>query len=206
MALMDHHFANVAVLHTALIRGDLAAARPPAQALAAMTVPPKVPPAGLAHVEAIRAAAQQAVDATTIGAAATATASMLQHCGECHRQVGVFPPLRVKETYESTKNLSGHMREHQRGLDQMLHGLVVPSTQQWIEGTERLSRAPLDSELLPSERGLTPEARDAETRVHDIAERAKQVQTLAERAAPYAEMLTACASCHAQRKGWGPKP
>jgi len=87
----------------------------------------------------------------------------------------------------------------------MLYGLVVPSTQQWIAGAERLSHTPIQSDKLPSDRALTPDVRDAETRVHEIAQRAMHVQTLPERVAPYAEMLTACASCHALKKDWGPQ-
>ena len=200
MALMGHHFSNVGVLHAALIRGDLAAVRTPAQALANMSVPSDVPAAASTHVEAIRAAARTAANATAISTAATAAATMLQRCGECHRQVGVFPPLRV-ETYESAANISVHMREHQRGLDQMVNGLVVPSTQQWIEGAERLSRTALQPDKLPSQAG---DVRDAETRGHQIAERARRAEAAADRTKLYAELLTTCASCHAVRKDWGP--
>jgi mono/diheme cytochrome c family protein len=201
LVIMQHHFTSIANLHEALIHGDLAAARARARAIATMPVPPKIPAAGDPYIAAIRAAAVRAADAATVGDAATATAAMLQQCGECHRQVGVFPPLRVQETYESVRNLSGHMREHHRGADQMLHGLVVPSTQQWFEGAERLSHAPLQDDKLQSERDLPAEIRVIETRVHQIAERATRAETLAERAGPYAELLTACASCHARARG-----
>ena len=205
MVLMDHHFSNVSVLHTALIRGDLAAALRPARELAVMSVPPAVPAAAISHVEAIRAAARRAANATAIGDAATAAATMLQHCGECHRQVGVFPALR-EGGYETASNISAHMREHKRGLDQMLYGLVVPSSQQWLEGARRLSQAELESDKLPSDRAMTKTIREGETRVHEIAERATRADDAADRTRLYAELVTTCASCHALRKDWGPAP
>ena len=142
LAQMQHHFAQVGLVHEALIRGDLPGLRDPAKQLANLEQPPSVPPAAAQYVLAIRTAAKRAVDARDLPSAASATASMLLSCGNCHRATGTMPvPTTPKRA--DVGGLVGHMLEHQRAVDEMLEGLFIPSESQWIRGASRFRQAPL---------------------------------------------------------------
>jgi mono/diheme cytochrome c family protein len=189
---MRHHFADVAAVHAAIIRGDLAAVRVPATALARMPVPPGTLTVAVPFVVAISEGARQALGATTVPTAAEATAFMLQQCGECHRAAKAAPSPPPPPAAAG----GAHMIEHQRAMDELLQGLVVPSVAQWDRGAGRLRTAPLRPGELPTDPGLADSLRRADDRVHLIADRAAKARTSAARANVYADLLTTCAECH----------
>jgi cytochrome c553 len=156
-------------------------------------------------VNLIRDAGRRLTAAASLDAAAPHVSSMLALCGDCHRALAVRPTP-SSPTRPDVGGLVGHMLEHQRAMDELVQGLVVPSTSQWTAGAERLRTAPLrPAELLP-DRGLTDEIRKAETRVHDLAGRAAQASTLEDRAAVYASLLANCSQCHGLHGAvWGPR-
>jgi hypothetical protein len=88
------------------------------------------------------------------------------------------------------------MLEHQRAADEMPEGLFIPSESQWIHGARRLAAAPLHAPTLPRDGKLTSEIRQAEDRVHRIAECALTASIWEVRAEVYAQVLTTCAGCH----------
>lgn len=99
----------------------------------------------------------------------------------------------------------GHMVAHQRAIDQMQQGLVLPSAQLWREGAQGLRVAPLRRAELPRNSGLTRDVIAAEERVHRMAEEAVATTEPAVRARQYAQILATCAECHsAHRKVLGP--
>jgi cytochrome c553 len=205
LAQMQHHFAQVTLIHEAVIRGDLPAVRKPAKALAEAGAPQGVPASTTEYVSALRLAAGRARDATELSTAASAAASMLLSCGGCHRAAGTMPVPEAPQRPE-VGGLVGHMLEHQRAVDEMLEGLFIPSDSQWWRGASRLRTAALRRESLPRDRKLTREIRSAEERVHDLAERATKTQGWQERAELYGQMLTTCASCHSLHGlVWGPR-
>ncbi len=193
-AYMRHHFAEVAAVHAAIIRGDLAAIRGPATELARMPVPPGTLTVAVPFVVAISDGARRAVGATTLPAAAEATAFILQQCGECHRAAKASPQPPAQPP--SSAGGIVHMAEHQWAMDELLRGLVVPSAAQWNRGTGRLRTAPLRQGELPADPGLAGSITRADDRVHLIANRAAEARTAAARAGVYADLLTTCADCH----------
>lgn len=204
VAEMRHHFLDVTRLHEAVIRGDLPAARSAAAALAKMETPAAFATAGSRFVESIRTSAQRAASAPDLASAASATAQMLGQCGACHL-TAVRPPIPAASTRD-LGGIVGHMREHQRAVDELLQGLVIPSSRLWSQGAERLRAEPLSTELLPRDPALTASVKDAETRVHRLADRATDATETAARTAAYAELLTTCAQCHSLHgRIWGPR-
>jgi hypothetical protein len=99
------------------------------------------------------------------------------------------------------------MLEHQRGLDQMLQGLVLPSTTAWQQGVTALERAPLARSDLPPDRKLASSIKNAEADVHRLAAEARTASSTASRATLYGRLLGKCAECHStHRRIWGPGP
>jgi len=204
LAVMRHHFAQVMLIHDAVIRGDLAAVRPPAKELANIAVPPGISADSVPFVAAIRQAGQRAAAATTLASAASATVSMVSECANCHRAVGVFPAPSTPATPE-VGGLVGHMLEHKRAADDLLQGLVIPSDSQWRQGAERLRAAVLRPTQLPRDKKSIEVMRRAESRVHEVADQAADADTAPARAAAYVQLLTSCADCHRLNRMWGPK-
>jgi len=204
LAEMRHHFAQVMLVHEAVIRGDLPSVREPAARLASMEIPAGLPAAAAPYVVAVRETAQRVVDAKTLIAAAKATAALVTECANCHRAVGVFPAV-PSGTTRDVRGVVGHMLEHQRAVDELLIGLMVPSPSQWIQGAERLRVADLRPGELPKDPQLTKWGREADARVHQLADQAVVAETPAQRAAAYAALMTTCAQCHSiHSKVWGP--
>lgn len=203
-AVMGHHYDDALVVHRAVIRGDLAALKAPARALAAAPLPPGLPETAEVFVRRLRAAAQRAAFAPDIAAASAVTATMLATCGLCHDAMGTRPAMVVPDAPRVGGSV-GHMLEHQRGLDLMLQGLVRPSTASWQDGVEALSRAPLRRADLPPDPKLASTVRAAERRVHDLAAEARTAASTSARATIYGRLLATCASCHVtHRTLWGP--
>jgi len=143
------------------------------------------------------------MEATDLASAAAATAVMLRQCGACHRTVvRPAPPTPVRP---DVGGLVGHMLEHQRAVDELLQGLVIPSASLWSQGAERLRGEPISAGELRRDPALTESYQQADARVHEIAERAVGAQDPIARGAAYAELLTTCAECHSlHRRIWGP--
>lgn len=203
-AAMGHHYDEALVIHRAVIRGDLAAVNAPARALAAAPLPSLLPETAAVFVRRLQAAAQRAAVAPDIASASAVTATLLATCGLCHDAMGTRPAMVVPDE-PRVGGAVGHMLEHQRGLDQMLQGLVRPSTASWQDGVDALSRAPLTRADLPPDRQLASSIRAAERRVHELAAEARTANSTSARATTYGRLLATCASCHStHRKLWGP--
>jgi mono/diheme cytochrome c family protein len=204
LAAMRHHFVQVTLIHEAIIRGDRPAISGPAWELARMPMPPGTPPLTAPFVARIGSAAARAAGAPDLASAAAATTEMLLQCGECHRAAGILPAPSTTKRPE-VGGIVGHMLEHQRAVDELLQGLVVPSLSQWRQGVERLKVAPLKPGDYPPDRALTNDLKRADARVHQIADRAARAADAPARAAVYADLLTTCAQCHGlHRRVWGP--
>jgi hypothetical protein len=202
-AHMQVHFHEALVVHDAVTRGDLAAARPPAAWLATH-VPPAMPAGTSAHVEAMQAAARQAADADTMLGAAMASAAMLKACGDCHRAAGRMPAMPVAVRPE-VGGIVGHMLEHQTAAEQMAQGLIVPSSAQWRAGAEGFRTAPLHREAIPPGMKVPSALLASEARIHELADQALRTEDPAARAVFYGQILARCADCHSQHRTlWGP--
>lgn len=204
VAEMRHHFFDVTVVHEALIRGDLNATLQPAARLSTIAVPALLPESSHRFVENLRVAARRIVLAPTLGNAAVEVTTMLRQCGSCHQALSVYPAPRTR-TGPDLGGIVGHMLEHQRALDDLLLGLVVPSNGLWQTGASRLQTAVLQSDNWPRGTGLTAEVRRADELIHEIADQAMTATTPAEQASVYSRLITTCASCHRlHARIWGP--
>jgi cytochrome c553 len=205
-ARMKEHFAQVSVIHAAIVRGDLAAVREPAMSLAEQGGPKELPPGTAPHVATMRRAAKSAAEARDISTAAAATASMFATCGDCHRASGIMPAAAPPARPE-IGGAVGHMLDHQRALDKMLQGLVVPSNALWHGGAEELRAAPLQVSELPPDAKFTWQLEAAEERAHQLADEAARAGESSARVSVYGRMLATCADCHSLHTAiWGPFP
>lgn len=205
-AQMREHFARAMTLHVAVIRGDLPAIAPAAQALLEYEGPTGVPARAATYVAAVRKAAADVSRATDVVTAAYSTALMLTACGDCHRSVGTMPaaPLAI---HRELGGVVGHMLAHQRAADQMLQGLIVPSDSLWRAGTRAFVSAPLHPSDLPVHSAERRQLAPIEERIHRLATDAAQATDARARASFYGQMLAGCADCHKQHaRLWGPKP
>jgi hypothetical protein len=203
-ALMKAHYHEAIAIQDAVIRGDLAAATPAAAALAKAPAPSGLPAAAAPHASVLNAAASRAAAATTLGAASNEVAAMFATCGACHAAAGTRPALPVPSA-SAVGGVVGHMVAHQRAIDQMQQGLILPSAALWRQGAEGLKVAPLRRAELPRDSALTRDVIAAEERVHRMADDAIGTTEPAMRARQYAQILTTCAECHStHRKVWGP--
>jgi len=198
-ALMKSHFHEALAIENAIVRGELAAVGPAAAALAAAPPPAGLPAATTPHLKAMKAAAGRAAAATTLPTASLEAATMLSACGECHLSAGVRPAPPFPSRSDAEGRV-GHMQAHQRAIELMLHGLLVPSTSLWREGAEALSVAPLHRSELSRASNVTDEVLSAEKRVHRMAEEAIATAAPPIRVRQYAQLLTTCAECHSANK------
>jgi hypothetical protein len=203
-AHMQAHYSQVLTVHAAVIRGDLAAARAPATWIADHDAPPSLPSGSAPFVEQMRRAARRTAQASTVLEAALGTADMLKTCGDCHRGVGTMPSV-SPSSGPDVGGVVGHMLAHQRASDQMLQGLVIPSSAMWRTGTAGFSTAPLRASKLPDDPKLTGEVTASERRIHELAAQAAKTDDDSARAVFYGQIIARCADCHAlHRKVWGP--
>lgn len=201
---MRQHFARVYEVESAIIRGDLEAVKAPAEWLAAHDPSKELDKASASQVSTMREAARRAADATDIPTAASAAADMLAACGDCHRAAGVVPAPAVPAEVHVGGTV-GHMLEHQRAVEQMAVGLIIPSQSSWSKGSVALKEAPLRSSQLPRDQKLTREIAAAEDRVHVLADQAANASEEKARRASYAQIISTCAQCHGLHgRIWGP--
>lgn len=193
---MHEHYTSVTEIQSAIIRGDLAAVREPAQWLAEHPAPIEVPAEWKPHLEAMRSAARAALEATDFTAAATAASQMAHACGNCHTAnniSGQFPWLTTPE--DEIGNLA-HMQRHQWAADRMWEGLVGPSEDAWYQGTKLLLEGPLSAEKLNTEDDNANSIGRMARRVHELAANGKVEYEALAKAKIYAEFLAVCAACH----------
>ena len=201
---MRHHFSDVILVHDAVIRGDLGAIRAPALKVARVATPVDMPASAQPLVADIRQAGQRASEAKTIEAAARATAAMVTACANCHRTVGAFPSPPMPAPRD-VGGIVGHMQDHQLALDNMLLGLMIPSSSHWREGADQLRMAPLLPSKLRPDQKLTDQNRKAEVRAHQLADQALKAENVVDRTEVYAQMIANCSQCHSlHSKVWGP--
>lgn len=203
-AEMREHYWDAMAMHTAVIRGDLAAVAASAQSLTQYAGPPGMPDRAAGHVVAIRRAAAEAATAPNVVVAATSSAVMLNACGQCHRAVGAHPSLSLRVAPE-LGGVVGHMLAHQRAADQIFQGLVVPSDALWRAGARALASAPLHSAELPVGALEGRKLARTEQQIHRVATDAAQATEPRARANYYGQMLAGCADCHRRSAKWGPR-
>jgi mono/diheme cytochrome c family protein len=205
IAQMHEQYRLVTTIQSGVTRGDLDAVREAARTLGAAPAPRGLPDLMTRHADAMTAAAREAANATTVSAAAHAAATMLSACGACHSDAGTRPAMSDAPT-PAVGGIVGHMMEHQRAIDQLQRGLMIPSSSDWIRGARALRAAPLHRTELPPDPKLTGELRRVEEAVHRLAEEAVAAELTTTRVRVFSTLLSRCADCHSlHRRIWGPK-
>lgn len=201
---MRDHYGRAIEAQRAVIRGDLEAVKPAAEWLASHETSPELDKASASQVAQMRDAARRAAGAPDIKTAAEATASMLAACGTCHRAARVVPPAGSDERPRVAGTV-GHMLEHQRAVDTMMQGLVIPSASLWREGAEALKGSPLKATDLPRDQRLTRDILAAEDAIHLLADRAAASTETPAQVQTYGQIIASCARCHGLHgRIWGP--
>jgi cytochrome c553 len=129
---------------------------------------------------------------------------MLKACGDCHRATNVMPSASLPGL-PGVGGVVGQMREHQRSMEQMLQGLVVPSNRLWQEGAKGFATTPFHPKDLPVNTADRRRMVGIEDRLHQVARDAVDAPAGMARAAAYATLLEACSGCHRDHpRIWGP--
>ena len=190
---MVGHWAQAGEIQTALVHGDLEAAREPARWLAEHPEHPGLPQGVLSPVEDMRAFARSVLRAESIADAARCTAEMAAACGRCHQASDGGPKLDGASMPPSGPTSVQHMGRHLWAADRMWDGLVGPSDRMWQLGATALAEDPLFLDT-------------GDTENHEVATLAKEVHALGvtarnqmpdSRAGLYGRLLVTCARCHA---------
>lgn len=195
---MHDHLARVQDTQHAVVRGDLEGARTAARWIAdheeLAGLPDKVQPT----IDAMKKGARDVVDANDLEGAGDGTASMAAACGSCHSSMAARPAFPATASQAKPSNpTAAQMLEHERAVDMLYRGLVVPSDEMWKRGAEALKAAPLVADKFPQDAMLSREALNAQALTHEAAEKAAGAQTPTARAEVYGDLIGGCASCHA---------
>jgi cytochrome c553 len=201
-AHMSDHFTKVREIEEAIIRGDLDAAKPPARWIADHQEIAGLPAGTERQVKEMKASAASVASADNIGTAGLVAANLVGACGDCHAAAKVRPALPAVSAEASGTERQRHMLEHQHAVDHMYRGLIAPSSDEWMTGALALKAAPLGGRAFAD---VSKEAVAAETRVHELADRAAGAAVQSARVTIYGALIGACASCHAEHgRLWGP--
>lgn len=201
-AFMQAHFEEVMVLHDAIARGDLQAARSEAAILAERSPAVPMPPGASAFQGALAKLAREAAKAPAIESAALTVAEMLGTCGQCHEAMHVRAAVPTGKDIK-VGGLVGHMLLHQHGSDALIEGLVGPSDSQWGEGVRTFASPKIADEMVPGR--LTRKMRESETALAVLAGRAAQAHRTRDRVEIYGQILATCGNCHStQARHAGP--
>lgn len=185
------HYSEAGAIQSAMIRGDLPAAREAARHLADAPRAEGIGPAGDAHVRELAAWSREIRDAASFGDAAVATGHLAATCGECHQDVGGGPVFLQGDPPED-RGFSGHMILHLWAADRMWEGLLGPSAVSWRDGAEVFREDPLQGDVVPAT------ARVFATRLHELGREAAGMSDLRRQAVQYGRMVEQCAGCHAE--------
>lgn len=197
---MHEHWERITQIQAALIRGDLAAVREPAQYLAAHPTPAALPGQWEEYVESMRAAARAAFEARDFTAAATATSLMGNACGSCHVDNGIDVRFEISDPPGFETDTVSHMARHQWAADRMWEGIVGPSEPSWARGIDAMLEAPLTPHELKGGGDQPESVKRMARRVHQLAGNGMMASDGNEKAEIYAEFLANCAACHTTLK------
>lgn len=197
-ALMKEHFSKVNEMKAAVVRGDLAAFREAAELLATRQLSGEVAEEWKVHLQAMQNAAGMGRDAADIAVASTALGDTGRACAKCHQALGKGRP--VVEVGSPPAEGSGaalHMVRHQWAVDRMWEGLMGPSEDAWVKGSEVLGDAPLHQEAIAKGKTVIDRVGALAKETHALANRARTAP-VDERGKMYGALLGTCTKCHTE--------
>lgn len=192
---MHAHADAVLAIRQSVIAGSLDGVGESARWLVEHEPPASVAAGWADYVPAMRTAAQQALDASDLTAAAAAISRLGLACGECHAASNAQfePPIVDRPSHD--EDTGSHMQRHQWSADRMWEGLIWPASYSWQSGGNLLFESPIK----PHELGDEAANKDLQTmarRIHQLAANATMVTKGEEKAEIYGEFLANCAGCH----------
>lgn len=193
---MQENFIRADQLQKAIIAGDLEAAKRNGRWLATHMGTRGLPDAWIAHITAMRRAAQAVVDAPDIEGASRATAYVAGACGSCHliqlggRDLGAEPLPRAGAS--KTELL---MKRHQWAVDRMWDAVVSGKESRWDEAVDLLERSALSPKDFDRPRAK-PALTEYTRRLSRIVERARGARAPDVRVKVLGDFLATCSGCH----------
>lgn len=192
---MHDHYDAVVKIQTAIIAGALEDTRESARWLVEHQAPAGLPARWEEHVDAMRTAARDTLNAQDVTTAASATSRLGLACGGCHVANNVSVEFKEVKSPSDKESAKPHMQRHQWAADRMWEGLIGPSNSSWSRGANLLFESPMNPQALGAEAGDDATLGMAR-RIHQLAANATAVSDPVERADIYAEFLANCAACH----------
>ncbi len=193
---MSRHADEAGALKSALVEGNLRAARPPAAWLNAHTAMDGLGAGTGVFVAEMRESAGAIVNATSLESAAVDLGRMGTSCGACHLATETEIVLEWDDYAPTSMDISTHMARHSWAVDRLWEGLTGPSDEAWKRGAEILAGDPLDREHTTAEAGRRYRAEAWDQLVHSLAAEAEDVAP-AEKGEFFGQVVSACNSCHA---------
>lgn len=201
---MHGHLDQISAVKSAVIAGDLEAAREPATWLAEHEQPPGMPDAWAPYVKEMRMQAKVAASAKDLESVAAAVSEMARSCGDCHQASGFAVAFGFDQRPpEDVQNLMTQMQRHLWAADRMWDGLIGPSDKAWGWGTEMLAEVTLTSAQIPAKPGDESRVASLVQEIRDVGNQGSTTPAGESRSAVYGKFLSLCANCH-NLTGGGP--
>ncbi len=198
--VMHQRLAALQTMHVAVIHADLPKAAAAAESVGSTALDETLPPAWISAARELESGVAAVRSAKTLLDAAVGTSRVAAACSSCHAAAGANvafeePPHPTRET-----GIREHMARHGTAAQAMYQGLVANIDGQWAQGVSFLAQGPLEPAELPDGSVMDERAIGFESHVHGLAATAQTANTRAERTQVLAELLTACATCHAHTR------
>lgn len=193
-AHMKEHFLKSADLKQALIDGQLTDFKASAVWMAEHELVAALPESWKGGVDAMKEAARLGRDAVDLKGAAASMGATGAACAACHEKLGGPKVVVGPPPAEGTGN-PPHMLRHQWAMDMMWLGLVTPSEEAWVKGSEVMADAPLTQASISPKQTVTRAVAKLADEAHAAAADARLVDKAA-RGKVYGELLLTCSTCH----------
>ena len=191
---MAVHFASAVRIQSALVQGDLDAARGPAETIWAADRIPDFGTEADPYVLEVREEARNIREARSYTDAVAATGRLAAACGDCHERFGGGPNFQSSPA-QMGDQLDTHMTRHVWAADRLWEGLLMASDGPWPAGAAILAEDPLAGSTLSG-----AATRHAE-RLAALGREALAVTERGDRAAVFGQVLATCGACHAEDAG-----
>lgn len=194
---MQENFVRADQLQKAVIAGNLEAAHEAGQWLATHSQTEGFPDAWVAHVTALRRAAQAVVDARDIEGAARATAYVAGACGGCHLTQLGGNEMGAEPIPQHGSGIALIMRRHQWAVDRMWDSVISGKESTWRQAVDVLESSRLTPDAFLPEKARNPELKRLTRQLAGVIERATKANTPEARVKVLGEFLGTCSGCHA---------
>src|SRR5690606_30264912 len=119
-------------------------------------------------------------------------------CASCHLEIS--GPRIPESSPPMADDLKSQMALHAWAAQQMWFGLIAPSDDAWVRGTEAMAGAELTPDELFLDRSPSADLLELEDQARQIANEARSVENTdaadGRRGDHYAHLLATCSACH----------